>query len=137
MVSGKSPRTTLSEINVTPLVDVMLVLLIIFMITAPMLQHEIDVNLPVATGTPQPQQPDKIVLTVTKKGDIYLNQTGYTLAALRPKLQALYRTRGKREIYLQADAEVPYGTVVHVMDEIKKAGIVKLGMITQPPADRP
>jgi biopolymer transport protein TolR len=137
MVSGKSPRTTLSEINVTPLVDVMLVLLIIFMITAPMLQHEIDVNLPVATGTPQPQQTDQIILTITKKGDIYLNQTGYTLAALRPKLQALYNTRRNREIYLQADAEVPYGIVVHVMDEIKKIGIVKLGMITQPPADRP
>jgi biopolymer transport protein TolR len=137
MVSGKSPRTTLSEINVTPLVDVMLVLLIIFMITAPMLQHEIDVNLPVATGTAQSQQTDQIVLTITKKGDIYLNQSGYSLATLRPKLQALYHTRRNREIYLQADAEVPYGTVVHVMDEIKKVGIVKLGMITQPPADRP
>lgn len=137
MVSGKHPRTTLSEINVTPLVDVMLVLLIIFMITAPMLQHEIDVNLPVATGTPQSQQTDQIILTITKKGDVYLNQTGYTLAALRPKLQALYNTRRNREIYLQADTEVPYGTVVRVMDEIKKIGIVKLGMITQPPADRP
>lgn len=137
MVSGKSPRTTLSEINVTPLVDVMLVLLIIFMITAPMLQHEIDVNLPVATGKPQPRQTDQIVLTITKKGDIYLNQTGYTLAALRPKLRALYNSRRNREIYLQADAEVPYGTIVHVMDEIKKVGIVKLGMITQPSADRP
>ncbi len=137
MVSGKHPRTTLSEINVTPLVDVMLVLLIIFMITAPMLQHEIDVNLPVATGKPQPQQTDQVILTITKKGAIYLNQTGYTLAALRPKLKALYNTQHNREIYLQADAEVPYGTVVHVMDEIKKIGIVKLGMITQPPADRP
>lgn len=137
MVSGKHPRTTLSEINVTPLVDVMLVLLIVFMITAPMLQHEIDVNLPVATGTPQPQPTDQIILTITKKGNVYLNRTGYTLAALRPKLQALYNTRRNREIYLQADAEVPYGTVVHVMDEIKKVGIVKLGMITQPSADRP
>ena len=86
MVSGKSPRTTLSEINVTPLVDVMLVLLIIFMITAPMLQHEIDVNLPVATGTAQSQQTDQIVLTITKKGDIYLNRSGYSLATLRFKL---------------------------------------------------
>jgi biopolymer transport protein TolR len=137
MVSGKHPRTTLSEINVTPLVDVMLVLLIIFMITAPMLQHEINVNLPVATGTPQPQQTDQIILTITKKGDVYLNQTAYTLAALHPKLQALYNTRHNREIYLQADTEVPYGTVIRVMDEIKKIGIVKLGMITQPPDNRP
>jgi biopolymer transport protein TolR len=136
MLPGKYARTTLSEINVTPLVDVMLVLLIIFMITAPMLQQGIDVNLPVATGAPQPQQTNQVILTITKKGDIYLNQTGYTLAALRPKLKALYKARRSREIYLQADADVPYGTVIHVMDEIKKAGIVKLGMITQPSAKR-
>ncbi|MEE8303643.1 MAG: biopolymer transporter ExbD [Candidatus Tectomicrobia bacterium] len=136
MVSGKQPRTTLSEINVTPLVDVMLVLLIIFMITAPMLQHEISVNLPVATGTVQPQPSTQVVLTITKHGKIYLNQTAYTLKALRPKLQALYKTRRNRDIYLQADADVPYGTVVRVMDEVKKAGILKLGMITQPPEDR-
>ncbi len=134
MLPGKHPRTTLSEINVTPLVDVMLVLLIIFMITAPLLRQGIDVNLPVATGAPQQQQTGQVILTITKKGDIYLNQTGYTLAALGPKLKALYKTRHKREIYLQADADVPYGTVIDVMDEIKKAGIVKLGMITQPSA---
>ncbi|MCZ6874522.1 MAG: protein TolR [bacterium] len=136
MVPGKYPRTTLSEINITPLVDVMLVLLIIFMITAPMLQQGIDINLPVATGVPQQQQTSQVILTITKKGDIYLNQTGYTLAALRPKLKALYKTRHQRKIYLQADTDVPYGTVVHVMDEIKKAGIVKLGMITQPSTKR-
>ncbi len=137
MVSGKQSRTTLSDINVTPLVDVMLVLLIIFMITAPMLQQGMDVNLPVASGTPQPQDETQIVLTITRKGEVYLNQTSYTLDALRPKLQALYRTRRNRDILLRADAEVPYGTVVRVMDEVKKAGILKLGMITQPPDDRP
>ena len=134
-VNGKS-RTTLAEINVTPLVDVMLVLLIIFMITAPMLQHELDVNLPVATGTPQVHAEDRVVLTVNKQGNIYLDQTAYTLDTLRPKLQALYQTRRNRDLFLRADADVPYGKVVQVMDEVKKAGILKLGMITQPPAEK-
>ena len=134
-VGGKS-RTTLAEINVTPLVDVMLVLLIIFMITAPMLQHELDVNLPVATGTPQGNAEDRVVLTVNKQGNIYLDQTAYTLDTLRPKLQALYQTRRTKDIFLRADADVPYGKVVQVMDEVKKAGILKLGMITQPPAEK-
>jgi len=134
-VNGKS-RTTLAEINVTPMVDVMLVLLIIFMITAPMLQHELDVNLPVATGTPQVNVEDRVVLTVNKQGNIYLDQTAYTLDMLRPKLQALYQTRRNKDLFLRADVDVPYGKVVQVMDEVKKAGILKLGMITQPPAEK-
>jgi biopolymer transport protein TolR len=134
-VGGKS-RTTMAEINVTPLVDVMLVLLIIFMITAPMLQHELDVNLPVAAGIPQVTTEDQVVLTVNKQGNIYLDQTTYTLDTLRPKLQTLYQTRRNKDIFLRADADVPYGKVVQVMDEVKKAGILKLGMLTQPPAEK-
>lgn len=136
MVAGKSTRSTLSEINVTPLVDVMLVLLIIFMITAPMLQQGVDVNLPVATGAPQAEQEEQVILTITKKGDIYLNQTAYKLDALRPKLQALYQAQRDRGVFLRADTDVPYGMVVQIMDEVKKAGITKLGMITQPPTER-
>ena len=134
-VGGKS-RTTMAEINVTPLVDVMLVLLIIFMITAPMLQHELDVNLPVAAGIPQITSEDQVVLTVNKQGNIYLDQTTYTLETLRPKLQTLYQTRRNKDLFLRADADVPYGKVVQVMDEVKKAGILKLGMLTQPPAEK-
>jgi biopolymer transport protein TolR len=137
MVSGKQHRTTLSEINVTPLVDVMLVLLIIFMITAPMLQQGLDVNLPVASGTSQSEREEQLILTVTKQGEIFLNQTAYKLEALLPKLRALYQARPDREVFLRADSSVPYGTVVQVMDEVKKAGIIKLGMITQPPTERP
>ena len=136
MVSGQQQRTTLAEINVTPLVDVMLVLLIIFMITAPMLKEGMDVNLPVASGTPQAEQEEQLILTLTKQGAIYLNQTAYTLEALRPKLQALYQARPDRPVFLRADTEVPYGSVVQVMDEVKKAGVFKLGMITQPPTER-
>jgi len=126
----------MAEINVTPLVDVMLVLLIVFMITAPMLQHELDVNLPVAAGIPQVTAEDQVVLTVNKQGNIYLDQTTYTLDTLRPKLQTLYQTRRNKDIFLRADADVPYGKVVQVMDEVKKAGILKLGMLTQPPAEK-
>jgi biopolymer transport protein TolR len=100
---GARSRTAMAEINVTPLVDVMLVLLIIFMITAPMLQHELDVNLPVAAGTPQVTAEDQVVLTVNKQGSIYLDQTPYTLDTLRPKLQTLYQTRRNKDIFLRAD----------------------------------
>ena len=134
-VGGKS-RTAMAEINVTPLVDVMLVLLIIFMITAPMLQHELDVNLPVAAGIPQVTAEDQVVLTVNKQGNIYLDQTAYTLDTLRPKLQTLYQMRRNKDIFLRADTDVPYGKVIQVMDEVKKAGILKLGMLTQPPAEK-
>ena len=132
MVSDKQSRSALSEINVTPLVDVMLVLLIIFMITAPMLQQGLDVELPVASGTSQPSAQEELVLTVTKTGAIYLNQTVYSLQSLRPKLQAIYHNSPSQRVLLRADAAVPYGTVVGVMDVVKQAGITQLGMITQP-----
>lgn len=131
-MTGRDTRTTLSEINVTPLVDVMLVLLIIFMITAPMLQQGLEVDLPVASGGLQPSEENEIVLTVKRDGMIYLNQTSYTLDALREKLRAIYADRIQKDLYLRADAAVPYGTVVQVMDTVKQVGIVKLGMITQP-----
>ncbi|GIX48371.1 MAG: protein TolR [Candidatus Tectimicrobiota bacterium] len=137
MVSGKTPRTALAEINVTPLVDVMLVLLIIFMITAPMLEHEIDVQLPAATSAPREATADELVLTVTKAGQIYLNQTPYALSALKPKLQALAQARPTPALLLRADAEVPYGVVVNVIAAVKQAGIDKLGIVTRPLTERP
>lgn len=135
MVVGKQ-RSALAEINVTPLVDVMLVLLIIFMITAPMLQQQLDVNLPATSSAPQMTAEDPVILTVTKQGGISIHQTTYSLETLRPKLQSLYAGRKEREIFLRADTDVPYGTVVKVMDELKKVGIFKLGMVTQPVTER-
>ncbi len=136
MVTGPSSRRgALAEINVTPLVDVMLVLLIIFMITAPMLQHEVEVNLPEVTNKPRTPSEEQLVLTVTKEGSVFLNNTSYTLEALRPQLEVLSQAQPDQEMFLRADAEVPYGTVVKVMDAVKKAGILRLGMITQPEPD--
>ena len=136
MLTGPSSgRGALAEINVTPLVDVMLVLLIIFMITAPMLQHEVEVDLPEVTNKPRTPSEDQLILTVTKEGSVFLNNTAYTLEALRPQLQVLSQAQPDQEMFLRADAEVPYGTVVKVMDAVKKAGILRLGMITQPEPD--
>jgi biopolymer transport protein TolR len=130
--NGNKP---LAEINVTPLVDVVLVLLIIFMVTAPMLQMGIDVNLPRVKAKSINVTEEKLVLTINGKQEIYLNEFKTTLPDLSTKLESIYKTRTDRELYMRADKEVPYGYVVQVMSEVRKAGIDKLGMITEPPRD--
>ena len=126
----------LSEINVTPLVDVMLVLLIIFMVTAPMLSMGIDVNLPRVKSKSVDVNEEKLVLTVNEAREIYLNKTRIPLAELNSKLEAIFSNRIDREVFLRADKNVPYGFVVEVMSEVRRAGVDKLGMITEPPEDR-
>lgn len=122
-------RGVLSEINVTPFVDVMLVLLIIFMVTAPLLQQGIDINLPKAKGKDLPPE-ERITLTI-KKGDIILmNDNPVSIADMREKLDAVSKLNPN--VFLKADKDVPYSVVVEVMSEIKEAGIEKLGMITEP-----
>jgi biopolymer transport protein TolR len=125
----------MAEINVTPLVDVVLVLLIIFMVTAPMLQMGIDVNLPKVTSKSVDVTEEKLVLTVKGNQEIYINKTKATLADLGAKLESIFTTRIDREIYMRADKTVPYGFVVQVMSEVRKAGVDKLGMITEPPEE--
>ncbi len=127
--SGRGP---LSEINVTPLVDVMLVLLIIFMVTAPMMQQGIPVNLPKARGRGLETSDGRITVTITKDREIFLNRNRFPIDTLEDKLKAIYRFRENREIYLKADAGVPYGLVIRVMGEIKAAGIDQIGMVTAP-----
>ncbi len=127
------PNKTMAEINVTPLVDVMLVLLIIFMVTAPMLSMGIDVNLPRVKSKSVDVTEEKLVLTVTEAKEIYLNKTKMQLSELNPKLEAIFANRIDREVFLRADKNVPYGFVVEVMSEVRKAGVDKLGMITEPP----
>jgi biopolymer transport protein TolR len=122
-------REVLSEINVTPFVDVMLVLLVIFMVTAPLLQQGIDVNLPKAKGRNLPSE-ERITLVIKKEGTIYMNETPVSLTVMRHKLDAISKLNPN--IYLKADKGVSYGFVVEVIGEIKDAGIEKLGIVTEP-----
>ncbi len=122
-------RQALSEINVTPFVDVMLVLLIIFMVTAPLLQQGIDINLPQAKGKEMPAT-ERIVITIKKDGKIYLDKTAVTIKSLKAALSK----KSNKEVFLKADKNVPYGNVVSVMGELREMGIEKLGMVTEPKA---
>jgi biopolymer transport protein TolR len=122
-------RDVLSEINVTPFVDVMLVLLVIFMVTAPLLQQGIDVNLPKAKGKDLPPE-ERITLVIKRDGVIYLNDNPVSLPEMRKKLASISKLNPN--VFLKADKDVPYGFVVEVMGDIKEAGIEKLGMITEP-----
>jgi biopolymer transport protein TolR len=125
----------MAEINVTPLVDVMLVLLIIFMVTAPMLQMGIDVNLPRVKAKSVDVAEEKLVLTINGAREIFLNKSRTPLPELGKKLEHIFKVRIDRELYLRADRTVPYGFVVEVMAEVRKAGVDKLGMITEPPEE--
>ncbi len=129
----ETQQKALADINVTPLVDVMLVLLIIFMVTAPMLQMGIDVNLPRVQSRSIDVNEEKLILTINASREIFLNRAKIPSADLGVKLQAVMANRIDREIFLRADRTVPYGFVVEVMSEVRKAGVDKLGMITQPP----
>ena len=122
-------RGVLSEINVTPFVDVMLVLLIIFMVTAPLLQQGIDVNLPQAKGKDLPAE-ERITLVVKRDGIISMNDKPMSMSEIKEKLTAISKLNPN--VFLKADKDVPYGFVVQVMSDIKEAGIEKLGMITEP-----
>ncbi|MBI5198443.1 MAG: protein TolR [Nitrospirae bacterium] len=132
MDPGKRYKTALSDINVTPLVDVMLVLLIIFMVTAPLMQQGIDVNLPKAKGKELRAEEERIIVIITKGNKIYINKNFIELSELGKKLQSIYDRRTDKEIFLKADKDVPYGFVVRAMSEIRSAGIEKLGMVTEP-----
>lgn len=124
-------RRFLAEINVIPLVDVVLVLLVIFMVTAPMLYRGIDIKLPTsATNTIKPEM--RAVLTIEKDQRLYLDKDPIGVAQLERKLRTLKEEHADVSLYLRADREVPYGVVVQVMDGVKRAGIEKLGMVTEP-----
>jgi biopolymer transport protein TolR len=131
----QNDKRPMSEINVTPFVDVMLVLLIIFMVTAPMLQMGIDVNLPRVKAKSVDVAEEKLVLTINGAKEIFLNKSRIPLAELGIKLGYIFASRIEREVYLRADRNVPYGFVVEVMAEVRKAGVDKLGMITEPPEE--
>jgi biopolymer transport protein TolR len=122
----------MSQINVTPLVDVMLVLLVIFMVTAPMMQQGVQVNLPKAETKALPSPEESVVVSVEKSGRIFINSSEIPAGDLRSKLSEMFASRTKKEVFLKADTDVPYGEVVKTMAEIKGAGIERLGMVTEP-----
>ncbi len=130
--SRNSDRSTMSQINVTPLVDVMLVLLVIFMVTAPMMQQGVQVNLPKAATKAMAAQEETVVVTLDKSGKLFINKDETTFTELRNKLTSMFANRTKKEVFLKADQDVPYGEVVKTMAEIKAAGIERLGMVTEP-----
>jgi len=124
-------RRFLAEINVIPLVDIVLVLLIIFMVTAPMLYRGMDITLPTSsTNTIKPEE--RVVLTVERDQKVYVDKDPVPMGVLEAKLRTIKQRNTDVSVYLRADRDVPYGLVVQVMDGVKRAGIEKLGMVTDP-----
>lgn len=131
-IQKKGRRNLVADINVTPMVDVMLVLLIIFMVTAPMMTQGLDVNLPETTAKPIRQDEKPVVISIDKKGSISLDKIKGDRNLLQQELAKLAKISTDKTILLKADTQVPYGIVVQVMADVKDAGFDKLGMITKP-----
>ena len=132
MAFGSDSDRLISDINVTPFVDVMLVLLVIFMVTAPMMMQGVDVSLPETTSQPLAAKKENLVITINNQNQIFINNFQVAIDFLQEKLKKILEGRDSREVYLRADREISYGFVVRVMAEIKAAGVDKLGMVTEP-----
>jgi biopolymer transport protein TolR len=128
----RGSRRLMSEINVTPFVDVMLVLLIIFMVTAPMMMQGVDVNLPHTKTQPIASEEERLVISITGKRDIYLNEYKISLDTLQRKLETIYQNRPDRAVFLRADEALPYGFVMEVMAAVRQSGMTRIGMVTEP-----
>ena len=122
----------MSEINVTPFVDVMLVLLIIFMVAAPMMIQGVDVNLPKTEAKNIKTSDEPLMLTINREKEIFLENHQIPLEGLEMKVRKIFENRRDKEVLLRADKDVPYGFVIKVIAGVKKAGIEKLGMVTEP-----
>ena len=136
MAIGSDGDRLMSDINVTPFVDVMLVLLIIFMVTAPMMVQGVDVALPEVSAKSMVTENDNLTVTIDRDTNIYINDFKVRMDFLKEKLEKILAGKKEREVFLRADKDVPYGFVVGVMAEIKAAGVEKLGMVTDPFDDR-
>lgn len=132
MALDTSSDRLMSDINVTPFVDVMLVLLIIFMVSAPMMTQGVDVSLPKAVAKALPSDTDQLMVTIDREQRIYINDSDVSLDSLKDKLIKILKGRTDREVYFRADKDISYGMAIRVMAEIKGAGVEKLGMVTLP-----
>jgi biopolymer transport protein TolR len=130
--SGNGRRRYMGDINVTPLVDVVLVLLIIFMVTAPMMTKGLDVRLPETTAKPLPQEEQPLTVTINAAKEIYLNKVRVDEEVLRRRLAEERQRHSDRQVLLRADRDVPYGLVAGVVASVREAGIEKLGLVTEP-----
>lgn len=122
----------MSEINVTPFVDVMLVLLIIFMVTAPMMQQGIDVNLPKTASSGVSLNENPFVIVISVGGKIKISEIEVSMKDLKEKLKAIFQSKKNKQVYIQADRKVDYGYVAEAMGEIRQAGILNISLITLP-----
>jgi biopolymer transport protein TolR len=132
MSSSSNRRSSMSEINVTPLVDVMLVLLIIFMVTAPMMQQGIDISLPETAASGMETSDEPFVLTIQSNSKLFVAKEEVQIEGLRNKLKAIFKTRNNKQIYLKADKSVNYEIVARALAEIRGAGIYNIGLVTLP-----
>jgi len=133
MAFDEQSGAVISTINVTPLVDVMLVLLVIFMVTAPILQQGVNINLPKVRAAALTGEEQQLVVAVNRNGQVYLNDTTVALPELGTKLQAILKLQPDKQIFLRADQSVRYGDVMRVIATVKGAGVERLGMVTEPP----
>lgn len=130
--SSNKSRMVLSEINVTPLVDVMLVLLVVFMITAPMMQQGIDIQLPKTAASGIETKSEPMIITIKPNNVILINDTKVSLDSLKGKIKGIFKTRKDKQVYIKADKKVDYGIVAEVIADVKAAGIENVGLVTLP-----
>ncbi len=130
---GSDERGPVAEINVTPMVDVMLVLLVIFMVTTPFMENGIPIQLPKAKTKSIERGENPVTLSLTKESRIYLNKEEVYMNNLAGRLQILYKGRARKEIFIRADGALPYSMVAQTMATVKNAGIDKIGLVTVPP----
>ena len=128
----RSRRRPIAEINVTPFVDVMLVLLIIFMVTAPLMQQGIEITLPKTQSEGLQQKDEALVITVKRDGTLYVQETQVPIQSLASRLKTIFVSRANREVFLRADEEVAYGIVARTLAALRRAGATRIGMVTEP-----
>jgi biopolymer transport protein TolR len=126
----------MADINVTPMVDVMLVLLIIFMVAAPMMMQGVDVSLPQTTSEPLQSEQEHLIITIDSDAKIFINDFEVSVDFLGEKLTRIISGRADRQVYLRADKSIPYGIVAQVMASLQGSGITSLGMVTEPPPSK-